>query len=79
MANELVSTDSALRQEVVLQQNGLVRLVCKLIVLAGAGLYIEGALNNAPADSLAAIAAVSIAAVVYSRHPDKTPQNTLKS
>lgn len=75
MANETIPTDSALEQEVVLQQNGLTRLACKLIVLAGAGLYIEGALNNAPADSLAGIAAASIAAVVYSRHPDKIPHN----
>ncbi|MCL6096922.1 MAG: hypothetical protein M1444_04580 [Patescibacteria group bacterium] len=79
MANEAVPADSALEQEVILEQNGLTRLACKLVILAGAGLYIEGAINNAPSDSIAGVAAASIAVVVYLRHPDKPSQNTPNS
>jgi len=59
-------------QQVALQQSRLFKLTCKLIVLAGAGLYLEGALNNAPADSLAGIAVAGIATIVYSRHRGQT-------
>ena len=57
--------NNSLRQEVALQQNRLFKLACKLIVLAGAGLFVEGVLSNGPADSLAGVAAAGVAAIVY--------------
>lgn len=77
---EANGNDSALGQEVVLQQNRLFSFVSRLIVLGGAGLYIEGAFNDAPKDSLAGLAAIGVVAtVVYSRHRRQTPQNVRNS
>lgn len=66
-----------LRHEISLQQSRLFRVACELIVLAGAGLYLEGALTNGPADSLAGIATAAIGAVVYFSHGEKNPSKSL--
>ena len=71
MASETVPT--GLQQEIAVQRSRLFNAVCALAVLAGAGLYIEGALNNGPADSLAGATIAGIGTVFLYRHRGQNP------
>ncbi len=74
MANETAPT--SLKHEISLQQSRLFKIACELVVLAGAGLYLEGGLNKGPADAVAGIATAAIGAVVYFSHGEKNPSQS---